>query len=151
MDWYLNLFCRLTFRLFKRPGKRSKKKVTSKTQIQFYLKLQFACKGKWRGTIHRKKLCMYNNDNHLQGFLVWSGTQYISYWCHQPLLWISYYNVGEINFSKRFLWSQINQKVFFDRCGAEIWTVFGDNGKSKYQCSGTVFRLKGIHILYSTI
>ena len=51
---------------------------------------------------------------------------------------------------KRFLWSQINQKVFFDRCGAEIWTVFGDNGKSKYQCSGTVFRLKGI-LIVSTV
>ena len=42
-------------------------------------------------------------------------------------------------------------KSVFDRCGAEIWTVLGDNGKSKYQCSGTVFRLKGILILYSTI
>ena len=30
----------------------------------------------------------------------------------------------------------------FVRCGAEIWTVYGENGKSEYQCCGTVFRLQ---------
>jgi len=27
-------------------------------------------------------------------------------------------------------------------CGAEIWTVFGENGESEYQCCGTIFRFQ---------
>ena len=36
--------------------------------------------------------------------------------------------------------SDIFEYDLFVRCGAEIWTVFGENGKSEFHCSGTVFR-----------
>ena len=38
--------------------------------------------------------------------------------------------------------SDIFEYDLFVRCGAEIWTVFGENGKSEFHCSGTVFRFR---------
>ena len=73
----------------------------------------------------------------LQGFLVRSWAQHISNWCHQPLLRLSHYKVCIITSSVVLL-----NTTFFVRCGAEIWTVFGENGMSEYQSSGTIFRFQ---------
>ena len=35
--------------------------------------------------------------------------------------------------------SDIFEYDLFVRCGAEIWTVFGENGKSEFHCSGTQY------------